>query len=971
MWTLPSLRGPASAGIFRHQVGNALVLHVDERISVEARSLALAVAEDPDHDIVVLDLHHDLPVGTWRSVAAALKRSRRGIRLVVCGASADTGALAAQWLCDRLRRPVVTPHGRTVRAVAGTLFAHNAEGSGWVRYRPGRTPVWESQRYPAPAWDAAAARFRPTSAVGAVEPIPGGVWIRDTRDPAVVSGRWQWLTAALPCQPEAMTVVLGCPGTPPLAIDDVARFWRELDPEGRRHARFVQYGPVQLPAGEVLGQRLADVLESPVVCFGGIPVGRPDRAHMHTVTPDGRLGWQVLVRELCFTPRTTPGAAAKLPRILSHHAPALLGDPVGPLAHRYAADAVVEIVQSGLWIRADDAPRNAGRIRARPADPTRHALIVDDTVPSRVPRFRELAEDLAARLDPATRARSTLHLASAVAAGRRVRPSGSADADLGDGLTYRFTAVDLALEEPVEVVPPPAEAFAVTAVPGPRSPSWVPAATSGPRAVPGGPTLAAADFLTAPVADPGAAAPVRVSPQGAAAPPEIATSAGAGSAGTLGGRSTGTAGGRLAPVVPPSPPVAPPARPVAAPPYPFVAPPAPTRTGPGRPTDPAVVAPLWDQSDPVGAPDDTPAVPAPPVSAAPATSRDAGTRPAPPPATRADPTVVRRDPGAVTGADPTVVRRDAVPTTRPAPTPAGSPVERPTRPPDDGSATPQNPGSVVPSAVTPAETANCPPDAARRPLRFQTTPPPDAQGLPTPTGLDAERTWLRQRFSQEFDVAASSISRLLAEHPRLHTGDNALVDTVAVRLYLSSSGEAVDRALRSGAAGDAVYFARCVAAGVARLPSHRGAACLSATLSGDDLREIAARETLTDWGFTHALTEPPTNLPGNVDVLLWSMTARRTRLLEPEDDHRAAGRVLFLPGTRFKVLETVQPGRDHPGRLLLRELAPEEPVRARGPFDDLALTSLLRCHERWTATGRRARVGGATAPRFACLPGVA
>ncbi|TDC54875.1 hypothetical protein E1258_23335 [Micromonospora sp. KC207] len=956
MWTVGSRRSQASAGIFRHRVGNALVLHSDERISVEARSLALAVAEDPDHDIVVLDLHHDLPVGTWRSVAAALKGSRRGIRLVVCGASADTGAIAAQWLCDRLRRPVVTPHGRTVRAVAGTLFADTAAGSGWVRYRPGRTPVWESQRYPAPAWDAAAARFRPTSAVGAVEPIPGGVWIRDTRDPAVVSGRWQWLTAALPCQPEAMTVVLGCPGTPPLAIDDVARFWRELDPDGRRHARFVQYGPVQLPAGGVLGQQLADVLESPVVCFGGIPVGRPDRAHMHTVTPDGRLGWQVLVRELCFTPRTTPGAAAKLPRILSHHAPALLGEPVGPLAHRYAADAVVEIVQSGLWIRADDTPRNAGRIRAHPADPTRHALIVDDTVPSRVPRFRELAEDLAARLDPATRARSTLHLASAVAAGRRERPPYSADAGLGDGLTYRFTAADLALAEPVEVAPPPAEALAVMAVPGPQSPSWVPAATSGLRAVTGGPTLAAADFLTAPVTDPGAAVPVRVSPPGTAAPSEIAPSASAGGTGTLAGRPTGTAGGRLAPVAPPSPPVAPPSRPVAAPPYPFLAPPAPvrTRTASGRPADPSVVAALWDQSDPVDAPHDTPDAPARPAFATPATSRDVRTR-AWSTATRADPAVVR----------------DAMPTTRPAPTPVVLPVDRPARTPVDRPATPQTRGPAVPSAVVPAETATCPPDALRRPLRFQTTPPPDAQGLPTSNGLDAERLWLRQRFSQEFDVAASSISRLLAEHPRLHTGDGPLVDTVAVRLYLSSPGEAVDRALRSGSAGDAVSFARCVAAGVARLPSHRGAACLTATLSADDLREIAARETLTDWGFTHALTEPPVSVPGNVDVLLWSMTARRTRLLEPEDDHRAADRVLFLPGTRFKVLETARPGRDRPGRLLLRELAAEEPVRGRGPFDDLALTSLLRCHERWAATGRRGRVGGATVPRFACLPGIA
>ncbi|MGX4655180.1 hypothetical protein ACWCHM_15905 [Micromonospora sp. SCSIO 07396] len=761
------LRAPASAGIFQHRLGNALVLHVDERISVAARSTALAVAADSDHDVVVLDLHHDLPVGTWGAVATALKRrGRRGIRLVVCGASADTGALAAQWLCDRLRRPVVTPHGRAVQVAAGTLFAHCTEGSGWVRYLPGRRPVWESQRYPAPPWDAAAARFQPTSAVGAAEPVPGGVWIRDTRDPVAVDGHWRWLVAALPCRPEAMTVVLGCPGTPPLALDDVARFWRELDPAGRRHARFVQYGPVQLPAGEVLGQQLADLLESPVVCFGGLPLGRPE--HMHTVTPDGSLGWQVLARELCFTPRPAPAAPARPPRIVAHRVPALLGDPVGPLTYRYATDAVVEIVPSGLWIRADEPPGIAGRIRARAADPTRHALIVDDTTPSRVARFRQLAEDLAARLDPATRARSTLQLASAVAVGPPAPATGSAGGDLGAGLTYRFTAADLASGGSIEATPAPAEALAVTSVPGPRSPSWVPAVT-GDRAETGVPTPTAVEFLTSPV------------------------------------------------------------------------------------------------------------VPEPP-------------------------------------------------------------------------------------AAGPAS------DVTRRPVRFQPTPTPDTLG---PSGLDSARSWLRRQHIREFDAARPAISQLLAEHPGLYPDDDSLADAVAVRLYLSAPGEAVDRALRAGSAGDVTHFARCVAAGVARLPAHRGAVCLSATLPDDDLRDVAARDTLTERGFTHALTEPPGNVPGNVDVLLWSMTARRTRLLEPEGPHRAAGRVLFLPGTRFRVLATTPPDRRQPGLLLLRELTAEEPCHERVPFDEFALTSLSRCRDRWAATGRRGRVGDATAQRLTCLPGVA
>ncbi|WBB80464.1 hypothetical protein O7606_03515 [Micromonospora sp. WMMD882] len=724
--------GPGPA-VFRHTVGNALVLHVGERISAAARSLALAIAADPDHDIVVLDLHDDLPAGVWASLAAVLNRPRRGIRLVVCGVPADTAALAAQWLCDRLRRPVVTPHGRPIRTASGTLFAVAASGGGWVRYRPRRQPVRESTRYPAPAWDTAAARFTPTSATGAVEPIPAGVWIRDSRDPGVVGSRWPWLAAAVPCQPEAMTVVLGCPGTPPLAVDDVARFWRGLDPDGRRHARFVQYGPVQSSAGELLGQRLADVLASPVVCLTGIPVGRPDRPELRTVTADGRLGWQPLVRELAFTPRAAPAAAAVPPRILSHQAPALLGDPVGPLTYRYARDAVVEIVQSGLWIRAAGTPRHAVRVRAHPADPDRHALIVDDTFPARVRRFRELAEDLAARLDPATRARSVLRLASAVATGPGW-PAGDVDGDPDDALTYRFTAADLALDE--------------------------------------------------------------------VAPDDLA-------------RDDVTLG---------------------------------------------------------------------------ALARD---------------DVVRVAPSL--GAGP----------------PAGA---APTRPP-----------------------APAPPD-----------------------GLDAARAWLRQRFGTEFDTAASAISRLVAEHPPLRDGDEPVTDAVAVRLYLSAAGRAVDRALRSDPDADdgALLFARCVLAGAGRLPAHRGATWLSADLSAAELRGIAARRVLTEPGFTHALTEPPVTAAGNVDVLLWSMTARLTRLLEPVGEQHVDHRVIFLPGVRFVVLEVTAPGRDRPGRVLLRELAADEPARHPGPFDALASTSLLRSLDRWTATGRRSRVGPAAAARFTRLPGL-
>ena len=137
----------SSALITKHTVGNALVLHARERISAEARSVALAVHKDPENDLVILDLQNELPFDIWDAVAGALRRRRRGIRLIVCGAHPETGTLAGQWLSERLGCPVVTPFGRMITAAAGTLFVHAEDRGGWVRYRRGRAPVWQSKRY--------------------------------------------------------------------------------------------------------------------------------------------------------------------------------------------------------------------------------------------------------------------------------------------------------------------------------------------------------------------------------------------------------------------------------------------------------------------------------------------------------------------------------------------------------------------------------------------------------------------------------------------------------------------------------------------------------------------------------------------------------------------------------------------------------------------------------------------------------
>ncbi|MGC4901981.1 hypothetical protein ACLQ2Y_21870 [Micromonospora echinospora] len=729
--------------ITRHTVGNALVLHPRERISPEARTVALSVDPDPDNDIVILDLQHELPFDVWDTVATELRRQRlrRGIRLVVCGARPETGALAGQWLSDRLGRPVIAPFGQMIPGAAGLLFVHGTDLGGWVCYRRGRAPAWQSKRYPAPAWDGAATDHLTISSTCAAEPLPGGVWLRESRDEAAVAGHGSRLTSAMACLPQAMPVLVGCPGTAPLRLDDVARFWRGLAPEGREHARFIQYGPVALPDGEQFGQALADALGCSVRVFTGVPTGRPDAPAMFTVTADGGPGWQVFAQELAYGPRAALGAAVT-PRIVSHRAPPELGEPVGPGVYQYAHDAVVEVIPSGLWLRGPQPSRDADRIRAVPLDPAQARLVVDDPVPAVADRHRELAGDLAARLDPATRGRTAVRPSSLVAPARPSAPA----------FRTRRHAPDQAPVPPVPAPPP------------------VDLTVPGPVAAP----LAAEVLLPA------------------------------------------VAGGG----------------------------------------------------------------------------------------------------GATWASAPTM----ALPVYR-----------------------------------------------ATAAASFQRTPVDEARGVRPGPDLDEERAWFRRAFRHQIAAVAADVARVLAAHPALPDGADAVEYATAVRLYLTAAGDGVDRALRSAEPGGHVPFARCVAAGTRPLPVHSGVTYATAAVATADLRRIAQRRVLTDWGFTNALAEPPADLPGDVEVLIWSATGRRTGALETATG--VPGRVLFLPGTAFAVLHVREPAAGARGRLLLRELAAGDAAAdERARHDALALAALDR-HVAGGA-GPGTPVPPAAARRFVGVPGL-
>ncbi|MFJ3671195.1 hypothetical protein ACIPSE_32520 [Streptomyces sp. NPDC090106] len=957
------------------RAGHALLVHVRGAADPQALAFAEGLPEDPEHRLVVLDLPTDLPEPSWPALAAVLGRHEGTFRLVT-GRRPRGGALPlGQWLADRLDRTVLIGDGDVIPAAGGVLYipgdggagadgdgdGGGDGGAGWVRLRPGRSAVPVSRRFPTPLWEFSVAdRSWRTSERAVADPLPSGVWLRPRARESALTGHRRQLQTRLACRHDLLTVVLGCPGTPRLPLDDVSRLWGSLLPGARSQVRFVRYGPLALPGDDTDGQALADRLDSPVVLYNGLPVGRAlwETPRTHTVDEDGTLGWATWARELRYLPARTTGGRPTAPTVLSHRPVPVAAPEIAPGVYRFTDDAVLEVVPGGLWVRpAAEPPEGAVAVRSATADP-RHVRVVYGTVARAADRMRDLAESLLTHLDPLTRALTCLVPATHLT---EPRP-----APTRPGF---HTAL------PTEVTAPPPMPTGLVSSP------VVPAVITGTAtagAAPAGDT--AADTAGSPAGDTGAA--TASSPAG---------DTGAATAGSAPWGVTATAVSAptthlmdhhwhgpetdLGCVTLPNPNPNPNPEPEPAPkpdPHPNL---IPKRDPHPNPNPNPILIP---DSDPNPIPDSDPK-----PDAAPNPARNPGLAPAPEPQPSTpdlQPSTPDPQPIAPAAAQaPEPPARPPIPAFRlvsaptPAPAPPPAPAPTPTPPPRPASPLPPPPAPPPPAA----DTAVPPRPGGPRP---QPVPSAAACALPPAKGIAREREWLRSAFRQQYNDGAGTVARVLSQSPGLRgTGgastEDVLTDLVAARLYLRGEGDLLDHAVRGATAGPHVPLARCVTAGLRRLPSYRGATVLRARLDDAERAWYAGRRLVTEWAFCWALTSAAA-LPGDVDFVIWSMTARRTALLDPEP----ADRVLFLPGTSFKVLATREGERP---AVLLRELSaseigPDGRVEAgRTPVDDLALSGLEKAHQAWrtaeegAAEGRRAPAPPDTvAHRFGAPPGL-
>ncbi|GGT14966.1 hypothetical protein GCM10010240_55270 [Streptomyces griseoviridis] len=147
--------------------------------------------------------------------------------------------------------------------------------------------------------------------------------------------------------------------------------------------------------------------------------------------------------------------------------------------------------------------------------------------------------------------------------------------------------------------------------------------------------------------------------------------------------------------------------------------------------------------------------------------------------------------------------------------------------------------------------------------------------------------------------------------------DIVLAGLLAVRLRLTVSALRAGREPEPYGSGEPPDIDPETLAALALLPVHQGVVALRAELDAAELRRYRTGRTATAHRVCAGSLSGVPGVPGNTDVLVHSLTGRRTALLEPE----LPDRVLFTPGTRFEVLGVAGPAGGR-AAVLLAEAPP-------------------------------------------------
>ena len=200
---------------------------------------------------------------------------------------------------------------------------------------------------------------------------------------------------------------------------------------------------------------------------------------------------------------------------------------------------------------------------------------------------------------------------------------------------------------------------------------------------------------------------------------------------------------------------------------------------------------------------------------------------------------------------------------------------------------------------------------------------------------DVERDAVRRALGERYGVHAATVCRLLAQRPDAEEDPAAfeamVTDLTALLACVSQDEEMVVDTLRMGRLGRLRPYVACIVSGLNRLPVHNGVASVWGQSGPTGPRRYRTGDVLVEHGLLDAVANPSMRVEGAIEYVLWSVTGRR---VEVADRVAVATeeRVVFPPGTPFRVLAVVEAEGDHPMQVMLQEMA--------GPAADQEITQL-------------------------------
>lgn len=374
--------------------GCLLVATASAQTGAVAWDLASAVPREPGRlSIVMLEAPASLMPRLARHLRQWVPDPWDTVRLVASrsGAPQLTGTPAAQELAECLGVEVLAPEGDVVLVPGGSLFvfdpaAPNAR-PGWVRFRPMRAPKPAGRRVPVPEWESALAPLGDSGATGVtVSEIPVGLWVHGPGPPpplvpagpgarervyrAVLLGtgpdgsstsHYLDLAYSIPRSSDSVAVLVSRPGDPGVTSAALGQVLSALPDPVLERLVVLPYGARPIVDGS-LGAAVSRAANRTVRVGNGLPLYLPGRGPQVTaIGTDGVPTWRPFAHDLVWRPQ---GGA----RVVRWTAPV---DHLLPVAHgRLAIDEwwVVEVIESGLWIRQRDTTGPAWLVRELPLD---------------------------------------------------------------------------------------------------------------------------------------------------------------------------------------------------------------------------------------------------------------------------------------------------------------------------------------------------------------------------------------------------------------------------------------------------------------------------------------------------------------------------------------------------------------------------------------------------------------------------